>query len=114
MEKGIWISYDLGIQGDYSHLYAWLDNHDALECGDSLAYLKYTIPNEMEDAEFLDYLKKDLEQSVSFKPGDRIYVIRRIKNASGSNGKFILGSRKAAPWEGYGEKGGEENEDGNV
>ena len=25
----VWISYDLGVRGDYEGLYAWLDAHDA-------------------------------------------------------------------------------------
>ena len=31
----VWISYDLGIRGDYEGLYAWLDSHRAKECGDA-------------------------------------------------------------------------------
>ena len=31
----IWISYDLGVRGDYEGLYAWLDSHGAKECGDT-------------------------------------------------------------------------------
>ncbi len=31
----IWLSYDLGIQGDYPSLYEWLDKHQAKECGDN-------------------------------------------------------------------------------
>jgi hypothetical protein len=29
-----WISFDLGLQGDYEPLYEWLDRHEALECGE--------------------------------------------------------------------------------
>ena len=29
----IWISYDLGVRGDYENLYSWLDTHGAKECG---------------------------------------------------------------------------------
>jgi hypothetical protein len=32
-----WLSYDLGIEGDYAPLYRWLDNVSAKDCGDSLA-----------------------------------------------------------------------------
>jgi hypothetical protein len=32
-----WLSYDFGIQGDYSLLYAWLDDMGAEDCGDAVA-----------------------------------------------------------------------------
>jgi hypothetical protein len=32
-----WLSFDLGLQGDYDSLYAWLDKQGAQECGDSVA-----------------------------------------------------------------------------
>lgn len=35
MKQLIWISYDLGVSGDYENLYAWLDDHGAKECGQS-------------------------------------------------------------------------------
>ena len=37
----IWISFDLGIRGDYENLYAWLDEHGAKECGDNFASIIY-------------------------------------------------------------------------
>ena len=33
-EQMIWLSYDLGVDGDYENLYAWLDHKEAKECGD--------------------------------------------------------------------------------
>ena len=41
MKKSVWISYNLGIKGDYQSLYEWLDNHEAKECGYSLVFLIY-------------------------------------------------------------------------
>ena len=41
MGKFIWLSYDLGIRGDYESLYSWLDDHEAKECGDSVAFLSF-------------------------------------------------------------------------
>ncbi len=98
MNKTIWLSYDLGVKGDYSSLYSWLDNHNAVECGDSLAVLKY----EISDEETLpDILKNDLESNVTFGKSDRVYLI--WKNKEGMNkGRFIIGKRKASPWQGYG------------
>ena len=31
ISKAIWLSFDLGIGGDYPGLYKWLDNHKAIE-----------------------------------------------------------------------------------
>lgn len=110
--KNVWMSYDLGIQGDYNHLYAWLDNHGAIECGDSMAFFKYVIPQKMEDPEFLDYIRADLEKSISFKPGDRVYLIRFDPKDNTYYGKFIIGKRKASPWEGYGDSDDNNSDDG--
>ena len=41
MNKALWLSYDLGVKGDYEGLYAWLDDHNAEECGNSVAFLHY-------------------------------------------------------------------------
>lgn len=95
MEKMVWISYDLGVKGDYEGLYAWLDNHRAKECGNSIAVLKYNFSDGL-----IEELQKDLSENINIAKHDRIYLIwledRRIK------GRFILGNRKAAPWAGYG------------
>ena len=112
MDMFILLSYDLGIQGDYNHMYAWLDNHSAIECGDSFAYVKYSIPKEVDDDTFLGVLKNDLMKSVSFKPGDRVYVVRYSSEKDTYMGRFIIGKRKAAPWEGYGDSGADDKEDG--
>jgi len=112
MTRNFWLSYDLGIQGDYNRMYAWLDNHSAVECGDSAAFLQYDIPYEMNDETFMSFLKKDLEESVSFKPGDRVYIVRYIVEKKHPYGKFLIGNRKSAPWEGYGDKSADNNDDG--
>lgn len=103
-QKAIWISYDLGIKGDFPGLYAWLDNHDAKEAGHGLAFVNYEFDGS--DSDLLNALKSDLERHVAFKPGDRIYAIRmRIDNGTPKiSGKFIIGNRRAAAWVGYGQK----------
>lgn len=96
MKKMVWISYDLGIKGDYEGLYAWLDDHGADECGNSVAVLKqYEYANDL-----VTDLQKDLAGSVAFARHDRIYIIwlEDLK----VRGKFLFGKRKAAPWTGYG------------
>ena len=99
MIKTIWLSYDLGVKGDYSSFYAWLDDHKAKECGDSLAVLQYEVSQE---EELPEKLKQDLESNITFGKMDRVYLV--WKNNEGLNkGRFIIGKRKASPWQGYGE-----------
>jgi hypothetical protein len=92
----IWISYDLGVRGEYEGLYAWLDAHDARECGDSLAVLTYH-----HDGTLLDKLKADLKRHVTTDKRTRIYVIYRDQATGKNKGRFILGGRRAAIWTGY-------------
>lgn len=37
----IWLSYDLGKDGDYTNLYRWLNGYNAIECGNSNAFFYY-------------------------------------------------------------------------
>lgn len=97
MKKAIWLSYDLGVKGDYEGLYAWLDDHEAIECGDSVSFFNFNVKlvkNLIED------LKSELSENVNLTKRDRIYVIWKIGNKV--KGKFIFGKRKGSPWEGYG------------
>ena len=107
MQKPMWLSFDLGVKGDYESLYAWLDNHDATECGHNAAFLKYEISNDSTD-ELLRQVAKDLESSVEFGKSDRVYVACLSDNGD-LKGRFILGKRKAAPWKGYGDAATEED-----
>jgi hypothetical protein len=92
----IWISFDLGVRGDYEGLYAWLDRHGAKECGDSIAYLKYEYTRDL-----LEELNTDLTNAVDITRKTRIYVMYRDPETERIKGKFIVGGRKASPWEGY-------------
>jgi hypothetical protein len=103
MKKAVWLTYDLGVKGDYKSLYAWLDDHEAVECGNNLTYFRY----ECNDTESLEHkLREDLEKKVMFEPGNRIYMIRMEEKDGKRNtiGSFLIGKRKSNPWEGYGEK----------
>lgn len=100
------MSYDLGVQGDYPHLYEWLDDLGAVECGNSVAYFKFECSS-LEN--LIDELKINLIGKVSLKPQNRIYVVFR-KDEATLAGRFIFGKRKANPWEGY-SKNGETAED---
>lgn len=96
MKKTIWVSYDLGIKGDYDNLFAWFDDNNAKECGDNLAVLKVEIKQ-------LDTIKEEIKKeldNISFGKRDRIYIIwRESKKVKGS---FIIGKRRLPPWTGYG------------
>ncbi|MDR3226368.1 MAG: hypothetical protein LBT56_01685 [Prevotellaceae bacterium] len=97
MKKNVWISYDLGIRGDYSGLYQWLANHDAIECGNGIAVFKVNI-NENED--LIEKLKSEIIENVEIRNGERLYVIYK-KNDGKIAGKFLFGNRKGNPWEEY-------------
>jgi hypothetical protein len=92
----IWISYDLGVQGDYENIYAWLDSHGAKECGDSLAALGYEYTGSLIEA-----LKTELTEAFSVNKRTRIYVIYRDMATNKYKGTFIFGGRRAPPWTGY-------------
>lgn len=98
MKKAIWLTYDLGIQGDYESLYQWLDSQEAIECGDNLAFFSF----ESDGSSIPDQIKRQMQDVAKESSRARIYVIwgadKRI------HGKFIFGQRKAPPWSGYAPK----------
>ena len=98
MKSTIWLSYDLGVNGDYEGLYGWLDTQGAKECGTSMAYLTYTHPD---PDDLMESLKAEISDIVSLDKRSRIYVVRR--DGQKIKGRYLIGRRKAAPWEGYGE-----------
>ncbi len=83
-----WISYDLGLNGEYEQLYAWLDKNAAKECGEGVATFQSKLSREE--------VAKELLHTLDLKRNPRVYVIT-MKNG----GKFVLGKRKVAPWIGY-------------
>ena len=97
MKSTVWISSDLGIRGDFSSLYAWLDKHQGKECGDSLAVLNYEYTGDLRTK-----LSKELSKLVADNKRARIYVIYRDSATDKNKGAFLVGHRKGAPWEGYG------------
>ena len=83
-----WISFDLGLMGDYSRVYEWLDSMDALECGPGVA----TITS----AKSRDQLTTEIQRLFKSAPRARAYIISMKQG-----GRFVAGGRKAAPWEGF-------------
>ncbi len=85
-----WLSFDLGLRGNYEDLYEWLDNMKAIECGDSLA----TFVTDKTRDQIGKELKKFLDKRA------RIYIITQHKGKF--VGRFVLGKRKHAAWAGCG------------
>ena len=83
-----WLSFDLGLRGNYDALYEWLDAHHARECGDSVATFH--------SAQTREEIAEQLSALLGSTPQARLYLIN-LKQG----GKFILGKRKVAPWMGY-------------
>jgi hypothetical protein len=96
MKSAVWICYDLGVQADYEGMYAWLDEHEAKECGDSLAFVNYDY-----NGSLLKKLTADLRKSVQITKRTRIYVIYRDQETKKMKGVFIFGGRKVPPWSGF-------------
>jgi hypothetical protein len=92
--QSIWLSYDLGVEGDYEGLYEWLAKHDARECGDSVAWFEYRYR-----ASLVPELRAELTKEVTVGRRTRFYAI--YSEDGRIRGKFILGGRRRAPWEGY-------------
>lgn len=95
----IWISYDLGVSGDYEGIYEWLDDHNAIECGSNFAFIKQYDHN---GEDLMEALKRDIQAAIQIGKRSRIYVIRRVDGRE--KGSFLFGRRKGAPWDGYGQK----------
>jgi len=94
----IWLSYDLGVGGDYDGLYCWLDEHEAKECGDNLATLKFDY-----ELDLVTDIQNELSESVEITKKDRFYMIFRDDNDQ-VRGKFLFNiKRKRAPWLGLSE-----------
>lgn len=95
VKTALWISYDLGVSGDYEGIYAWLDGQGAKECGDSFAFLKaYECQGDI-----VESLRKDIKAAVKLEKRARIYVV--YQSGSKTKGVFLVGGRKKSPWEGY-------------
>lgn len=100
MEVRIWISYDLGQEGDYAGMYAWLDGHNAVECGGSMASL--LVDCKRRETVESDVLA-ELHENVDLKPSDRIYLLYRREDNM-TKGTFLYGNRKESPWKGAANK----------
>ena len=94
--KTFWLSFDLGIRGDYNNLYKWLDKNEAIACGNNLAFIKFHY----QTADPKSELEKSLKDDVKFNQNDQIYLVWS-DDENKTKGRFIVGGRKPAPWKGY-------------
>jgi len=72
------------VRGDYEGIYEFLDTHEAKECGDSIATLRYDYKSDL-----LAELKKDLSRSVKVDRKSRVYVIYPDDKGS-YKGRFLM------------------------
>jgi hypothetical protein len=97
-----WLSYDLGLRGDYQPLYQWLDEKHAEECGDSVA--TFVTEESRED------VAKSLKRIA--KSGGRFYLIGRNQKGKFIGG-FVAGRRIVpASWAGAAGSGVDAEEEG--
>jgi hypothetical protein len=101
MTKWVWISFDLGVSGDYEGMYAWLDSHAAKECGDNVALVQYDSHGDL-----VTELTEELHANVKITSRSRLYVVYRGDDTK-IKGTWLVGSRRQAPWTGYGSLEGE-------
>lgn len=94
--EGFWLSYDLGLKGDYSGLYGWLDSVKAKECGNGIAFFKMEIEEDK-----VKEVQEQIYKHVNLNQTDRLYLIYYKDKTKHVTGKFLSGGRKRAPWEGY-------------
>jgi len=106
MKKFVWLSYDLGVNGDYDGMYAWLDNHEAKDCGDSFAFLAYDAKGDV-----IKEMTDELKKLIKLNAQSRVYLVSYDTVKKSYRGRFIIGGRKQAPWTGYGSGSKEETSD---
>jgi hypothetical protein len=94
MKVFIWLSFDLGVKGDFEGMYQFLDTHGAKECCDSVAAFTYEYKNDL-----IAELTKTLREYITFNKRSRVYLI--FPKEGKYAGRFIIGSRKAPPWTGF-------------
>ena len=102
IEKHIVLNYDLGLKGDYSSLYTFLDNLNAVEIGNCNAAFAMEFSEDNFQTIFKE-LKVKILESVNIEKTDRIYMTATDHTCS-MKGGFLFGDRKRAIWQGYGVK----------
>ena len=70
MKSLVWLSFDLGVRGDFEGMYQFLDSHGAKECGDSVGAFHFDYKNDL-----IAELTKSMKEYVTFNKRSRVYVI---------------------------------------
>ncbi len=112
-KKAFWLSYDLGLKGDYAGLYNWLDTIKAKECGNGMAFFRRECTGNP-----IEVFKKEISTYVQISATDRIYLVfiefegepPKLEDLK-VKGNFIFGKRKRPAWEGYSNDSNQETED---
>lgn len=94
----IWLSYDLGLPGDYDSLYVWFDQNGAKVCGKGLAHLIYTFKDNLKEE-----LLEELNRTIDITPKAMLYLIYFDNEEQKIKGTFMVGRRRWTPWEGCAE-----------
>jgi hypothetical protein len=106
MKAFVWLSFDLGVRGDFEGMYQFLDSHAAKECGDNLGAFSFEYKKDL-----IAELTKDLKAAVTFDKRSRVYVV--FPSAQGKlSGRFLIGKRKSPAWTGYGSSVVDEDDTG--
>ncbi len=82
--------YDLGVNGDYEGMYAWLDNQGDKECGSSVAYFQFTHEGDLPAA-----LKSAIDGAGALNRRSRIYAI--YKKDEKIFGRYLIGDTARVP-----------------
>lgn len=103
----VWVSYDLGIDGDYTGFHTWLDDHEAKECGAATATFVLTYQRTIEGR-----IMAELKKAMSLTQGHpRIYVTY-YKGDGKVVGRFLVGKRKRPAWIGFAQSGEDTSDEG--
>ena len=94
--KHFWLSFDCdgSDSANYKELYAWLEEHNAQECGNSAAF----IDNYLYKDDFIKEVSASLNKIPHVK---KIYICAEDDTDGRFYGRFIKGSRNMNQWHGY-------------
>lgn len=90
IRKSFCITFELKTE-DPQEVYAWLLQHQALECGRGTAF----VPDYEYETMFFNELSQDLKQLTDFL--ERAYVVYP-EDSGHMRGRFVIGERGANPW----------------
>ena len=85
-------------------MYSVLDSLQAVECGDSTAFVNFEYATDL-----LATLGDTIKQHVTLDRRSRIYVIFPAEGGK-YKGRFLFGRRKQPAWAGYAVQGSEEDD----